>query len=73
MKRYASACDLFYDTPLTLRLNVKCRWRLRRKFESRDDEELCASAFFSYRTPFPAERGGRGDRETNDTTVSLFV
>lgn len=43
------------------------------KFESRDDEELGAPAFFSYRTLFPSERGAGGDRETNDAAVSLFI
>ena len=41
------------------------------KFEGRD-EKLGASAFFSYRTLFPMERG-QGDRETNDTAVSLVI
>ena len=43
------------------------------KFERGDDEELCAPAFFSYFTPLSHGKGGRENKGTNDTAVSLFV
>ena len=51
---------------------LKGRAAPKAKFESRDDEGLCASVFHvSY--PLSHGKGGRGDRETNDTAVSLFL
>ena len=41
-------------------------------FLGTSDWELGAPAFFSYRIPFPTERG-QGDREPNDTAASPLI